>query len=341
MEEEHFYREPSRAVQHISQAELILQIELIVAAAKEYDSYLCSCRKCHRGRRYSVQTIQAHQRDYGRDIHLDHSMVGGDPPDGYPPEGVWIDERGRAAQGPICEEHEGPGHVNAQNLDTEHDIQRQVYDALCEGDRLMTETKQCLEDSDNEESDDDIAERLNLLDELSSRASKSVYTNSSVSIVSATIVLVNMAVIHGVTNAYMDELLKYLSFVLLPSGNSLPDYNRNTRKLIRKLGLTYDVINTCPGGYILYRNEHSDLTSCPKIGCGKSRYMEGSTVIPARVIRFFPFIPRVLRMYRSPAIADLLRYHYDNPNDDNSVMKSVADSLAWKYIDSDVDRSFG
>jgi hypothetical protein len=125
-------------------------------------------------------------------------MVGGDPPDGCPPEGVWIDERGWAAQGPVHEEHEGAGHVNAPNFDTEHDIQRQVYDAFCEGDRLMTETEHYLEDSDNEKSDNDIAERLNLLDELSSRASKSVYTNSSVSIVSATIVLVNMAVIHTV-----------------------------------------------------------------------------------------------------------------------------------------------
>jgi hypothetical protein len=105
----------------------------------------------------------------------------------------------------------------------------------------------------------------------------------------------------------MDELLKYLSTVLLSSGNSLLDNNRNARKLIRKLGLTYDVIDTCLGGCILYRNEHSDLTSCPKTGCGKSRYMEGSIVIPTRVIRFFPFIPRVLRMYRSPAIVDLLR----------------------------------
>ena len=69
---------------HISQAELILQTEMTVAAAKQYTSYLCPCQKCHGGRMYSTQSIIAHFRQYGRDIHLDHSMVGGDPPEGYP-----------------------------------------------------------------------------------------------------------------------------------------------------------------------------------------------------------------------------------------------------------------
>jgi hypothetical protein len=46
-------------------------------------------------------------------------------------------------------------------------------------------------------------------------------------------------------------------------------------------------------------------------------------------------------MFRSPSILELLRYHSDNPNTDASVIKSVADSPAWKHIDSDVDISFG
>ena len=69
--------------------------------------------------------------------------------------------------------------------------------------------------------------------------------------------------------------------------------------------------------------------------------MPNSNSSPTKVVRWFPFIPRVLRMFHSPAISKLLRYHQDNPNNDDSVMKSVADSLAWKHITSEhVDPTF-
>jgi hypothetical protein len=42
-------------------------------------------------------------------------------------------------------------------------------------------------------------------------------------------------------------------------------------------------------------------------------------------------------MFRSPIIAKLLRYHINNPNKDELVIKAIADSLAWKHIESDVD----
>ena len=46
-------------------------------------------------------------------------------------------------------------------------------------------------------------------------------------------------------------------------------------------------------------------------------------------------------MFRSPTISKLLRYHQDHPNNDESVMKTVADSPAWKHITLDhVDPSF-
>jgi hypothetical protein len=91
----------------------------------------------------------------------------------------------------------------------------------------------------------------------------------------------------------------------------------------------------------LYRKEYEDLDSCPEVGCGLSRFIPGSTSIPAKVIRHFPLIPRLLRMMRSEKIATLLRWHSDNPNEEKStVMKSVVDSPAWAHVDSHVDPSF-
>jgi hypothetical protein len=127
-----------------------------------------------------------------------------------------------------------------------------------------------------------------------------------VSTISAYIVLINMAVIHGVSNAYVDELLKYLSTIFLPGGNTLPKSYYEAKKIIWKLGLSYDIVHTCPEGCVLYWGENEHLDSCPKPNCGLSRYITGSNTIPAKVIRHFPLIPRLLHMFRSPVISKLL-----------------------------------
>jgi hypothetical protein len=45
-------------------------------------------------------------------------------------------------------------------------------------------------------------------------------------------------------------------------------------------------------------------------------------------------------MYKSPAIAQLLRWASENKTGTDE-MRSVADSLAWEHIDSKIDRDFG
>jgi hypothetical protein len=197
------------------------------------------------------------------------------------------------------------------------------------------------DDADENDFDNDVTEDLEDLDDLYKEGTRPVYRGSSVSTISTTIFLINMAVIHGVSNAYVDKLLKYLSTVLLLLENNLPKSHYEAKRLIRKLGLNYHVIHTCPEGCILYCNEYEHLDKCPKPGCGLSRYIAGSQSIPARVIRQFHLIPRLLRMFRSPAISKLMRFHSDNPNSDDTMMKSVADSPTWKHIDTIMEILFG
>jgi hypothetical protein len=79
---------------------------------------------------------------------------------------------------------------------------------------------------------------------------------------------------------------------------------------------------------MLYRGEYENLGNYPKPGCRLTRYIIGSDSIPARIVRHFLLIPRLVRMYQSPVISKLLQYHSDLPNTDDGVMKSVVDSLA-------------
>ena len=198
-----------------------------------------------------------------------------------------------------------------------------------------------LQDEEDQDEIDELSAQMDLLDELSRQATRPVYDGMNVSIISATIVLINMAVIHSILNEYLNELLKYLSIVFLPRGNKLPRNYFEAKNIIKKLGLNYKQIHACPSRCVLYRKEHENLTSCLKVGCRKSRYMPNSTSSPVRLVRWFLFIPRALRMFRSPAISKLLRFHQNNPNTDETVMKLVVDSPTWKHITSEyVDPTF-
>jgi hypothetical protein len=273
---------------------------------------------------------------------LNFSMVGRNPADGYPREGIYVDNEDNFVDARNVFDNDTERTEYADQLDPFHDVQRQLFDAFDMGDRIREDTPHRTDVPDNKDVDiDDISDRLEYLEALYRDATRPVYSGVNVSVISATIVLINMAVIHGVSNAYVDELLRYLATVLLPEGNSLPTLHYEAKRTIRKLGLNYDVIHACPRGCILYRNEYKNFKVCPKDGCGMSRFLSGSTCIPTKVIRHFPLISRLLRMMRSDKIATLLRWHSDFPNEEkNVVMKSVADSPAWEQVDSHIDPSF-
>jgi hypothetical protein len=93
-------------------------------------------------------------------------------------------------------------------------------------------------------------------------------TVSSISIISTVVVILTMCTIHGVSNAFADELLRYLSSSLLPKGNSLPTSFYQAKTMVRKMGLDYNVIHCCPVGHVLFRGEKENLDACPHPGCG-------------------------------------------------------------------------
>jgi hypothetical protein len=241
-----------------------------------WDSYLCPCRKCHGGHWYRIQTVQMHLHEFRRDPFLMHSMVGNDLVDGYSTGGIWVRDQDLPNPDMNVFDDADMGTEYENHLDSYHDIQQQLFDTFDLGDRLREETPHVFEDSaeDNNTKNADM-DNFEHLDSLYREGTKPVYTGTNVSTISATIVLINMAVIHGVSNAYVDELLKYLSTVLLPQENALPRSHYKAKRLIRELGLNYHVIHTCPQGCVLYRGEYENLTSCPKDGCVLLRYIDG------------------------------------------------------------------
>jgi hypothetical protein len=135
-----------------------------------------------------------------------------------------------------------------------------MFDAFDIGNRQY---KECGGITNRAVVDDALEESMEKLDELYRQANQLVYFGNSVSIVSTVIVIINMAVIHGVSNTSVHELLTYLLAVLLPSGNQLPDIHYETRKLIKKLGMNYDIIHAFSRRCVLFCGQYKDLRCCP------------------------------------------------------------------------------
>ena len=221
MEEESFFPLPEDARgRHIPLEDLIVRREKEIAAEQRLTNYLCPCRICHGRQRKTLKAIDSHQEKYGRDENLMFSMLGGDPPGGFPPEGIWRhDSRDQDDEENVFDNVESCS-IYSDELDPYHDVQQQVQDAFGVGDQLREDSTEAeLRDAVDDEEADELSARLDVLDEMSREATRPLCDGMNTSIISATIVLVNMAVVHSVPNEYLNELLKYLGIVLLPRGN--------------------------------------------------------------------------------------------------------------------------
>lgn len=145
------------------------------------------------------------------------------------------------------------------------------------------------------------------------------------------LMFLNISGNHNVPNVFVSEMLAFLHKSVLPQGNLVPKNMYEAKRLISSLGLNYDTIHACPDGHVLFRKEHSNKATCPV--CGKHRYLDhGKSKQPAKVLRHFPIIPRLQRMFRSRAISELMRWTSENKSTDGQ-QRHIGDSKQWKGVD--------
>jgi hypothetical protein len=146
----------------------------------------------------------------------------------------------------------------------------------------------------------------------------------------ATVLLLNCFIVFGVSIAFANEMLKLIK-ELLPPGNSPPKSHYKARKYMAKMGLCYNSIHACKNGCCLFWKDLKDVDKCPN--CNKSRYTANSTTRPVKVLRHFPLIPRLKRMFRCKRLAELSKWHATQIKEGNHV-ECVPDSKAWNHINS-------
>ncbi|KAI5313118.1 hypothetical protein L3X38_042292 [Prunus dulcis] len=121
---------------------------------------------------------------------------------------------------------------------------------------------------------------------------------------------------------------------LLPEGNTIPTSMYEAKKTLCALGLSYEKMHACPNDCILYRKEYEDSTNCPT--CGISRWKEGKDSIlkegvPAKVVWYFPPIPRFKRTFQSHETAKSLTWQAARKSIDGQ-MSHPADSRLGNFL---------
>ncbi|XP_057425762.1 uncharacterized protein LOC130719140 [Lotus japonicus] len=181
--------------------------------------------------------------------------------------------------------------------------------------------------------EDDFRECPEMFEKLKTNAEMPLYDGcTKFTKLSGVLNLYNLKAGNGWTDKSFTELLALLKN-MLPEDNVLPSRNYEAKQMLCSIGLSYEKIHACPRDCILFRNEYKTLKNCPK--CTASRYKKKGSC-PAKVVWYFPIIPRFRRMYNSAEDAKHLRWHADERIDDRN-LRHPSDSPQWKKFDRDND----
>ena len=309
----------------------------------------CPCSKCKGRVQCYLDKVKEHLIQYGREPTF---RVWRGPGDRDSSDEEWEQEFKTPA-----------GSHEDGRMDADVQVRAMVQDAFQENDTQQNPLEETiqeivmdaftvvdgLEDGANNESGDEDDEEpmgdLGIADDKDDaphdleEAIQELYDGARSSVLAATILIMTLCTIHGVNNKFADQIFALFRLHLLPGENRLPKNYHAAKSLIRKLGLNYNTIHACVGGCVLFRGPLENATHCPK--CNAPRYKDvQKKKRPWKVLRHFPLIPRLKRMFRTPAISELMVWHSKNGSTDGMV-RHPCDSKAWHHVHENVDPTFG
>lgn len=120
----------------------------------------------------------------------------------------------------------------------------------------------------------------------------------------------------------------------LPKGNTLPEKYPVMKGILKDLGMKATCIHACENNCILYWKTNKDLTECPECKAPRFKVNEGSkgrknSKEPKKVLRHFPLIPRLQRLYTIPWIAHEMTWHA-RAETSATYIRHPVDSGQWK-----------
>ncbi|XP_056858747.1 uncharacterized protein LOC108850550 [Raphanus sativus] len=153
---------------------------------------------------------------------------------------------------------------------------------------------------------------------------------------SAIVSLFRLKTQNGWSDKSFNDLLETLPD-MLPEENVLHSSLYEVKKFLKTFDMGYEKIHACVNDCCLFRKRFKKLEHCPK--CKASRWKtnvhtgEKKKGVPQKVLRYFPIIPRLKRMYRSEEMAKDLRWHFSNKSTDGKLRHPV-DSVTWDQMNA-------
>jgi hypothetical protein len=270
----------------------------------------CPCTVCMGQRRFLLKTVREHLIKNGRDPRMrvwkgpgtrDSSDEEWEEEVLNPPtrDPVLID-----AQVDTVDMVRDAFQVHDNSGTAEERVREEALRAFTAADIVHEECSGSLSSSDNEAPDvgsseqqwdvdsTDGAEASDFDPRALEEAITPLYDAARCTKLAATILLMNLCTVHGVSNSFADEMFTILHAHVLPQDNCLPRNHHAAKSLTKKLGLVYNTIHACEKGCVLFRGAFADAEKCPK--CDQPRYKDiDRKKFPVKVLRHFPVIPRL------------------------------------------------
>lgn len=183
---------------------------------------------------------------------------------------------------------------------------------------------------------DDLGRDQNIYARFLKDAHVRLYPGCKYSRLSFLVHLYHLKCLHGWSQESFAALLGLLSVVLPPEAN-LPKTYYDAKKIIRGLGLDYVKIHACPKDCMLFRGEHAKKDVCHVCESSRWKVVKENALSckpkgkrkPAKVLRYFPLIPRIQRLFSTTKTSDDMRWHEEARTKDGK-LRHPADGEAWK-----------
>jgi hypothetical protein len=149
---------------------------------------------------------------------------------------------------------------------------------------------------------------------------------------SLTVKLLQAKSYYRISNVAFNAILLILA--LQYPNSSIPKSYEEALSIVGRLGLGYESIHVCPNNCVLFRKDYAKENNCPKCKASRWKDADGRRKIPEKVLRHFPLIPRLQRMFLSKEQSKEVQWHKLKRQDVENDLSHPADGDAWKDFDN-------
>jgi hypothetical protein len=120
----------------------------------------------------------------------------------------------------------------------------------------------------------------------------------------------------GLSNSALEAIVHMFSLVL-PEGHYIPDTLDKVRKVVHDLGHDYQKTDACVNDCVLFQKSYAKLSKCPTGGESRWKVTNDEEATgnastkkrsPRKILRYFPVIPRLQRLYMMESTSSLMPY---------------------------------